>query len=90
MLETQEEIHPPRLLQPGPDGRVHLLEGRPPGPLTPEQVERMRKTDDFFADNQRLWDQMSPEQQAAEDAAWERVMREINAARPHRPVFVDQ
>jgi predicted nucleic acid-binding protein len=50
----------------------------------------MRKTDEFFADKQRLWDQMSPEQQAAEDAAWERVMREINAARPHRPVFVDQ
>ena len=89
LLETREEINPRRHVQPGGDGMVHLLEGRPPRPMTAEQAERIRNTDEFFAEKQRLWDQMTPDEQAAEEVAWEQVMREINAARPNRPVFVD-
>ena len=85
----ESDVEPGVFPVPGPDGIVHLLGGRPPEPLTPEQVERAAQLEEFFADKQRRWDAMTPVEQAAEEAAWEQVMRNINAARPHRPVFVD-
>ena len=76
MLET--EVEPDAWPKPGPDGLVHLLGGRPPEPLTPEQLERIAQMDEFFAEKQRRWDAMTPAEQAAEEAAWEQVMRNIN------------
>ena len=83
------DVEPDTFPKPGPDGIVHLLGGRPPAPLTAEQLDRVRRMDEFFAEKERRWNAMTPAEQAAEEAAWEQVMRNINADRPHRPVFVD-